>query len=90
MYEAGVPVSEIAEAFGRTPNAIAEQVRAMGFHNVSVGGGTPKYHKWTKEDDALLREEYGKLYVSEIAWELDTSEESVIARAAKLGLRRPE
>lgn len=90
MYVAGVPIPEIAERFGRSPNAIAEQVRLMGYKGVSVDGRTPKYHTWTAEDDATLMEEFGKLYVSEIAWELDTTEESVIARATKLGLRRPE
>lgn len=86
MYENDVEVPEIADRFNRTPSAIADQLRLMGFRGVSVG--PTKRHMWTEEEDALLKEDWGKLYASEIAWELDLPEKAVRTRAEKLGLRK--
>lgn len=88
MYEAGVSTPEIADRFNRTPSAVANQLRLMGYRGVSEISDSYRCHRWTAEEDARLREDWGKLYTSEIAWELDVPEEAVLNRAKTLGLKR--
>jgi hypothetical protein len=76
----GVLVNDIATAFGVSIDVLYREIRRLGLPpRVS-------YNPWLEQDDAILRELYGKLTTKKIAKRLKRTNGAIISRIHRLGL----
>ena len=72
------PGERLAEHLGCTKIALYTQADAMGLKN--------QRHRFSDEDDALIRQQYGTRNIEEIAVSLGVSRQTIMRRARKLGI----
>lgn len=77
---------EIAEALGRTPEAIRRRARTLGLATGPSARAARAGARWTAEEDALLRLHAG-LNPGALAPRLGRSDQAVVIRLRRLGLR---
>jgi hypothetical protein len=78
--------AEIAQALSRTPGAVRRRARTLGLANVSSPRAARARARWSTEEDALLRLHAG-LNPGALALRLDRSDQAVMTRLRRLGLR---
>jgi hypothetical protein len=77
---------EIAEALGRTPEAVRRRARTLGLATARSPRAARAGAQWTAEEDALLRLHAG-LNPGALALRLGRSDQAVVIRPRQLGLR---
>lgn len=91
-YQNKMLMPEIQKLFpSRTPKAIHKKAYDLGFKQKYPKSDIDysARHKWTKEEEALLEEEYSKLTsVSEIAKKFGMTEDQISHKAVALGLTK--
>jgi hypothetical protein len=78
--------AEIAEALGRTPEAVRRRARTLGWATGTSSRAARAGARWTTEEDALLRLHAG-LNPGALALRLGRSDRAVVIRLRQLGLR---
>lgn len=92
-YKNMLPANEMAKLFpGRTIKAIQKKAFDNGFQKKYPKFPNIDYslrHKWTKEDEEFLEEEYSKFTkISDIATKMGLTEEQVSHKAIDMGLTK--
>ena len=80
------PAAEIARALGRTPEAVRRRARSLALSALPRPAAPRAGANWSSDEDALLRLHAG-LNRAALAALLDRSDQAVVTRLRRLGLR---
>ncbi|CAM5396366.1 MULTISPECIES: hypothetical protein [Sphingobium] len=86
-YTTGASLTPLRERLGRTPHSIRWRVEALGLRGTHVHrDGFRQGPVWTAEEEARLREDYGKIPTRQIADQIGRGVRAVLYHANRMGL----
>lgn len=85
-YAAGASLTPVAMRIGRTRTAMAHQIKVMGLQGTHPKRDGWRGRVWTPQEEARLREAYGKIPKADLVRELDRGWAAIQCRAHVLGV----